>query len=145
MDAHHTLLMVKVTEVGKLFVEVCPTAKPDWKKHLRHREGKPPLPYVEIAVFAHHVVKCYERGQTESFKRVFELVERLSIIEGDDDTQGVVIVGFLEGLQNISSHRSFGSVVFEPYLLPQSLSAWRELEEIWEGKDSLMDVIRAES
>jgi hypothetical protein len=136
--------MAKVSEVGKLFLEACPTAKPDWEEHLNDWEGEPPAHYIEVSVFAHHLVECYERGQTESFEGVFQLVERL-ISEGDDDTQGVVIVGFLEGLQNIASHRDFGSVVFEPYLLPKSLSAWRELEEFWEGKNSLMDVIRAES
>jgi hypothetical protein len=132
--------MVKVTEVGKLFLEVCPTAKAEWKEYLKEYEGERPAHYVEIAVFFSHVVKCYKQSRTESFPRVFQLVERL-IIEGDDYTQGVIIVGFLEGLQNVASWESFGSAVFEPYLGPKSLAAWRELESAWEGNNSLADVI----
>jgi hypothetical protein len=136
--------MVKVTEVADLFLEVCPAAKPEWEEHLKDWEGEPPAHYIEISVFAHHLVNCYEKSQTQSFTQVFELVERL-IVEGDDDTQGVMIVGLLEGLQNIASWRSFGSRVFEPYLGPKSLAVWHELEIIWQGKNSLADVIRAEA
>ena len=140
----HTWFMVKVTEVVDLFLDACPAAKPDWEEHLKFWEGEPAGHYNDIAVFAHHLVGCYKQSQIESFPRVFQLVERL-IVEGDADTQGVMIVGLLEGLQNIASWESFGSSAFEPYLGPQSLAAWHKLEALWEGKDSLMDVIRAQA
>ena len=136
--------MVKVTEVAELFLQVCPEAQPEWEEHLKDWEGESPAHYIEISVFARHLVDSYEEAQTESFAQVFGLVERL-IEEGDDDTQGVMIVGLLEGLQNIASWKTFGSCVFEPYLGPKSLIAWRELEALWQGKNSLADVIRAEA
>ncbi len=136
--------MVKVTEVVDLFLDACQAAKPDWEEHIRFWEGESAGYYNDIAVFAHHLVRCYERSQTESFMRAFQLVERL-IVEGDDDTQGVMIVGLLENLQNIASWESFGSAVFEPYLGTRSLAAWRKLRSVWEGKNSLADVIRAQA
>ena len=44
-----------------------------------------------------------------------------------NETRGVVIVGIIEDIQNIASHRSFGPWVFYHYLGPQSQAAWDEL------------------
>jgi hypothetical protein len=55
------------------------------------------------------------------------------------------VIGFLEDVQNIASWQPFGKAVFIPFLKPQSHDAWNEIERVWAGKTSLMDVVREES
>ncbi|MBA3920777.1 MAG: hypothetical protein H0X31_03315 [Nostocaceae cyanobacterium] len=126
--------MIEVTEVIELFLQVCPDVRPELEEYRKHWGDEPPLYYCEIDIFTSYVVDSYEKARTESFAPIFQLVERL-ITEGDDETQCLMIVGLLEGLQNSASWRSFGYHAFEPYLEPTSLAAWRELEVMWEGKD----------
>jgi hypothetical protein len=37
-----------------------------------------------------------------------------------------------------------GAAVFIQWLGPESKKAWAEIEDMWRGKRSLMDVVRAE-
>ncbi len=54
------------------------------------------------------------------------------------------MVGLLEDIQVIATHYPFGQEAFVPYLGQISLQAWYWIEKTWEGKPSLMDVVRSE-
>ncbi len=128
--------------IGHL-LEACPGIEPDWEEHLAWWGDEERGHYNDISVIAHYLVDCVKRVQTDFFPRVFQLVEQY-ITGGDEETRNLMVVGLLEGLQNVASWESFGYGVFEQWLEPQSRVAWRQLEKVWEGKSSLMDVIREE-
>jgi hypothetical protein len=55
------------------------------------------------------------------------------------------MVGFLETVQNVASHRKCGSAAFERFLGPDSQHAWAELNKIWLGKKYLAEVVASET
>ena len=125
-------------EAFDLLLNECPEAKPALDEQ---RKDYGDLPYMDIAVFARQLVESFEEGKTDSFPGIFAMIERL-ITSGDDEVRGLAIVGFLEALQNNASWTDFGPKVFVPWLGPKSLAAWDELNQIWEGKRNLADVVR---
>ena len=135
--------MIDVPEMFELFLAACPGAHASWKEHCQKSKPRE-LPYLGVAVFAHHLVDCVRLNELDQLPPVFETVERL-ILEGDPEVRSLATIGFLEDVQNIASWQPFGNKVFRPYLGPASLAAWEEIEEIWRGKSSLMDVLRAEA
>jgi hypothetical protein len=121
---------------------ILPSAKNAWEEHLKDSEGAD-LSYVGISVFARRIVELSENNKMETFPSVFATVEKL-LSDGDEEVKGLMIVGFLESLQNISSWTNRGSKVFVKWLRPKGLQAWKELEIVWEGKSNLGEVLREE-
>ena len=79
-----------------------------------------------MAELASHVVNLFEAGRIEEVRPAFELAERL-IADGSEGESHAAVVGFLETVQNVASHRKCGSAAFEPFLGPMCLSAWADL------------------
>jgi hypothetical protein len=65
--------------------------------------------------------------------------------DGNRNLRDLIAIGFLEDVQNAASWQTFGREAFIPFLGPQGRQAWNEIERIWAGKTSLMDVVRDES
>lgn len=97
-----------------------------------------------MAELASYVVDSFEAGHTEDIRPAFELAERL-IATGPDEERHAAVVGFLETVQNVASHRKCGSTAFEYLLGPMSQRAWAELTEMWKGKMSLAEVVASET
>ena len=74
---------------------------------------------------------------------MFGLMEKW-LVDGSQAVRGLVVIGFLETLQNVTSWQAFGKVAFIPFLGPKSREAWDDVERMWAGKSSLFEVIRAE-
>jgi hypothetical protein len=66
------------------------------------------------------------------------------LVEADQETRNLIGLGFFETLQNVASHRPQGNKAYEQLLGPMSKKVWSELQKMWAGKSSLVDVIRAE-
>jgi hypothetical protein len=64
---------------------------------------------------------------------------------GLNEERDAVVLGFLETVQNVASHRNCGSTLFEQFLGPRSQSAWTELINVWRGKTSLAEVVASET
>jgi len=64
--------------------------------------------------------------------------------EGDDEARAIGEIGLIEDLQTISSHYPGNDEGFKVWLGSRSTAAWEQIERVWEGKNSLMDVLRAE-
>ena len=122
----------------------CPGLRPQFEAHRAWWGNETPGLYTDVAELAHYLTDAYERGETSEFPAVFAFVEHL-IAEGDEAVRDVAILGILEDLQTIASHRPFGDRVFLPWLGPLSRQGWAEVERMWQGKRSLMDVLRAEA
>jgi hypothetical protein len=90
-----------------------------------------------------HTVLLFETGHIDEVDKAFRLADSL-IESGSDEDRHAAIVGFLETVQNVASHREHGTAVFEQFLRPKSRMAWAELNQIWKGKSSLAEVVAAE-
>jgi hypothetical protein len=97
-----------------------------------------------MAELASHAVDLFEAGNAEDARPAFELTEHL-IATGSDEEWHAAVIGFLETVQNVASHRKCGSATFEQFLGPRSQSAWAELMDVWRGKTSLAEVVAAET
>jgi hypothetical protein len=130
--------------IFSMLLESFPDFMPRWREHLARWHGEPAGVYNDMAEFVHFAVKdLYEKDQHAQVKRAFELFEKL--LDGaDQDTTALIGIGFFETLQSFASWRPYGNRVFEEFLGTRSMRLWREIERIWDGKSSLMDVIRAE-
>ena len=93
---------------------------------------------------ASHAVDLYETGDVQDVRRAFELTEQLMHSPLQEERDAAVI-GFLETVQNVASHRTCGVDAFDQFLGPRSQAAWTELTEIWQGKTSLAEVVAAET
>jgi len=132
------------TEIMPRLVEEFPGFRPRWEKHLSFWKGEPAGGYNDISEFAHFVVKeLYPSGKTEEVQHAFDLMEQW-LVNGNQKVRDLVVIGFLEDVQNIASWQPFGRAVFLPFLGPQSRDAWNEIERVWAGRSSLMDVLREE-
>jgi len=97
-----------------------------------------------MAEFVQFVVEdVYEKGNLDETRRVFQLLEKL-LVDADPDTKNLIGLGFFETLQNVAPWRPQGNKAYEQFFGPMSKKVWRELQKVWAGKSSLMDVIRAE-
>jgi len=115
-----------------------------WKEHVASWGGSPAGSYNDMGEFVHFVVEdLYEPGNIEETKRAFLLLEDL-LKRADEEARNLIGLGFFETLQNVASWRPGGNKVYEQFFGPLSQQVWRELQIIWAGKSSLMDVIRAE-
>lgn len=97
-----------------------------------------------MAELGSHVVDLVQAGRTEEVRPAFSLAERL-IASGTEVERHAAIVGFLETVQNVGSHRACGAAAFTTFLGPLSQRAWAELNEAWKGKTTLAEVVAAET
>lgn len=97
-----------------------------------------------MAELASHVVDLFEAGRAKEVRAAFDLAEDL-IAGGQESERHAAVVGFLETVQNVASHRKCGAMAFEQFLGPTSQNAWAELAEVWKGKASLAEVVAMET
>jgi hypothetical protein len=115
-----------------------------WKKHVAHSGVDSSGSYLCMGEFVHFIVEgLYERGNLDETRRAFQVLEQ-QLGGADQETTDLVGLGFFETLQNFASWRPGGSEVYERFFGPISREIWRELQRMWAGKSSLMDVIREE-
>ena len=126
-----------------LLLEACPGFQPTWQAHLRCWEGQEPGDYNNTSAFARYLVESFGSGQTSEFPAAFAAIEKI-LNEGDQESRDIAGIGVIESLQTIGSNHSCGEQVFIQWLLPDSRRAWAEVERMWDGKNSLADVVRAE-
>ena len=136
--------MTKVGELIPRLLSEFPEFQERWDEHVRHWKGESAGSYNDLAEFVHFVVEdLYEKGKIERTRHVFAVVERM-LNEGDADIVELISLGFFETLQNVASWPPGGAAAFKPLLGVVSTEVWAELDQLWAGKSSLMDVIRSE-
>lgn len=133
-----------ITPTVMVLVESFPAFAKRWRTHIARWGGEPAGSYIEMAAFVDFVVEdLYEKGKHDEVRRAFDKLEEL-LLGADEATTNLIGLGFFETLQNFASWRPYGNKVFEQFLGPISNQIWGEIQRIWVGKSSLMDVIRAE-
>jgi hypothetical protein len=122
-----------------------PECSEAWAAHSMEWEGEPPVPYLDISVFARFVEeKLLITGETAEAKRALALLDTL-FIEGNEPTRDLIGIGFVEDLANITSHRNGGNAQVVALLPPVLTKVWRQIESQWSGRTSLMEVLEAEA
>jgi hypothetical protein len=135
--------VIQKSQVMPLILARCSGFKPTWEKHQDFWQGEEAGIYNDLGEFATFIVDAYPRQETETIVAAFRAIEEF-LVDGDEEVQTAAAIGFLEDIQTIASNRPYGAAVFVQWLGPKSKGAWAEIEEMWRGKSSLMDVIRAE-
>ncbi|MDQ2828787.1 MAG: hypothetical protein M3Y74_07040 [Chloroflexota bacterium] len=136
--------MIQERDVIPLFLDACPSFQPIWEQHRAYWGDEDAGGYIDMSEIARHLVELMREKHTEYFSSAFAIIERL-IVEGEDNVQGLAIVGVLEDLQNIAANTNVDPEKFLPWLGPKSGIAWAWLNQLWEGKSNLMDVLREET
>jgi hypothetical protein len=147
-DAAVSILIDRGEPSTNPVVAVLRKAFPDfserWRKYILDGSGTSSGPFTEMAEFVHFVVlDLYQKGNLAETRRAFELFEQL-LVGADEETENLIALGFFETLQCFASWQPGGNKVYEQFLGPKSRQIWGELREIWAGKSSLMEVMRAE-
>jgi len=113
-------------------------------KSASHGGAQIPLVPTTIWLNVHFVIEdIHEKGKLDETRRVFQVLEKV-LVEGDQEIKDLIGPGFFETLQNVASHQPQGNRPYEQFFGPRSKEIWSELQKMWAGKSSLMDVIRAE-
>jgi hypothetical protein len=122
------MTMIQVQEVMPMLLVACPSFSERWQEHVEEYGND--VFYVASGSFAHHIVACYEDGVLSSFAQTAEVIENLCV-NGSPQSRELVIVGLLEGIQNVWGNKYDEPNFFEKYLQPESLRCWRELNRFW--------------
>jgi hypothetical protein len=122
--------MIKQDQVISLVLESCPSFRSTWE-HSNDQD----LLYVVMGDLARHLLVQFRDKQTDEFKPLCSIIERLHI-EGDPYVRELATIGFLEGIQNVWSNSNEDPEQFCKFLLPESQKWWKELNDFWEGKTS---------
>lgn len=116
-----------------------------WEKHLEFWKSAAAGDYNDIAEFVRFIVEdLYPSSDTQDIQRAFDLMEHW-LVNGNQSLRNLISIGFLESVQNVASWQAFGKDAFLHFLGPQCRQAWNEIERVWAGKTSLMEVVRAET
>lgn len=111
---------------------------------LAHEMDEKPSDSRLMADLASYVVDAYEAADCETARKAFHFAESL-ISTGSEAETHAAVVGFLETVQNVASHRRCGNAAFESFLGPLSKQQWAVLNKMWKGKASLAEVVAAET
>jgi hypothetical protein len=131
-------------EIFRSLLIAFPAFSGRWRKHIEWWGGEPAGDCGDMSAFVHFVVDDLRAtGQLGEVRRAFEFME-IRLGQSDQETRELIGWGFFETLQNVASHQPGGYAEYEQFLGSVSTRIWREIEQVWVGKSSLMDVIRAE-
>ena len=90
-------------------------------------------PYATLGELAQHMVASMQADKTEQFDCVFDTVEMI-LGKASPETRDLIIVGFLEDLQNISLNGALGLNGWTSWLGTNTREAWDTLEALWSGR-----------
>lgn len=125
--------MIARDEMLPLVVAADLTFAPAWQRFLDEWGKETELPlYLALGDLADHLILQLDRGDTDRFPAVFDVVERW-IVDGDAYVVNAAVVGLLETIQNICSHGTKSADRFLPWLEPKSKAAWEDLNSFWHG------------
>jgi hypothetical protein len=129
---------MQAQDVVNRLVQAYPPYASSWATYSRSDEFDPDLPYTHLGDLATFLVDRIEADQTEAFASVFAELENL-LAQADSRNRDLLIVGFLEDLQNISLNRGVALDRWAVWLGGLAKDAWMAIRELWSGKLSTSD------
>jgi len=120
-------------------LEACPSFRPVWEEFVEEWRSEPEQPlYLALGGLARHLIAAMSVGDVSTVSLTLAVVERW-LLEGDKYVREAATVGLLEDLQNTNLHETTSPSDFEPYLLPKSLKAWKDVGRFWEERVIIPD------
>jgi hypothetical protein len=126
--------VVGKAEAVRRLVGICPDFRDAWEAHLDYWNGEPAGEYNDLGALAQWLVDRMEAQNTSCFPALFKDFEDL-LASSDANRRDLLVVGFLEDVQNVSSNRKVNPDVVLPFLGPESRKGWFELVRSWHGQD----------
>jgi hypothetical protein len=122
-------------EAVRRLVEVCPGFTEAWRVHLESWKGKPAGEYNDLGALADWVVKQIATGEMDCFPQLFREVEEL-LLGATEELRDLLVIGFLEDLQNVSVNNDVDPDVILSFLGRESRKGWFDLIKFWHGPDA---------
>ncbi|RDH45932.1 DUF7674 family protein [Zooshikella ganghwensis] len=113
-------------------LSVCGGISSRWAGHLEFWEGEEAGHYNDMAVIVSYVVDSRVNNATDEFEVIFAIVED-AVNSSIRDTSELAIIGFLEGILLVGSHKGLTSKDFNDWLGVASNKSILELEQYFEG------------
>ena len=117
-----------------LLVRACKEFQPAWEKHQQEWGAEPAGHYNDLGALATWLVTEVGAGRTECLRAVARVFEDL-LATRDRELRELLVVGFLEDVQNVAVNGGLSPDIFGVALGPRGRMAWDELVVLWHGKD----------
>lgn len=126
-------MVTKQQAVNRL-VAACPDFDGAWQDHLEYWKGEPAGEYFDLGALAQWIVDQVAAQRLDCFEALFNELEIL-LGGASDELRDLLVVGFLEGLQNVAANRGIDPDVALRFLGPESRRGWFQLITMWHGPD----------
>lgn len=114
--------------------------KEKWKKYIDETYddyAKERLDYADIAEISRNICDRISTRQTNDFDKFFDNLE-LILDNCNSDLENLMIVGLMEGIQNIGGGQKINYWTgFDKWLGPTTKKHWDNLIYSWEGTDAI--------
>lgn len=133
-------MTISNNQIFQFLIEATPEFSQKWNDFLEEwKDEKKDLPYyIALNEFAIYLINKLEKGKTDDFKKIFDVIEKLHV-QGDEYVKEAVTVGLLEDLQNKKFYINKSPSDFEPFLNTETKRWWYKLNEFWEKGKLLKD------
>jgi len=127
-----------ITRDGALetLISVFPNLKWQWESYKEteyQNYDEERLDYVDIGEVIRYIVEKKKCNDTSRFDEFFNRVETI-LVNGDDYAKEFMVIGLLEGIQNVCGFDVDYYSGFNDWLKPETKRAWEELIDFWEGE-----------
>ena len=132
--------MTDTDQVFEILTSTSPQLKAYWDQYLireysneDHKTDR--LTYFDMEAIGHFIVNKIKESDTQDFEVFFEKVEFI-LSESDPGITNLMVIGLLEGIQNICGTEVDYHVAFNPWLRPITKKMWGEIIHFWESDES---------
>ena len=122
-------------DVVRKLVDAHPGFADAWREYVESPNYEPDHPYIDVGQLASRLVNAATTGELGDVAELFGAVEAI-LKDSPADIRDLVLVGFLEDLQNVSLNRGLSLESWEQWLPPRTLEGWRVVKGLWDGSVS---------
>jgi len=122
-----------IGDTSEAIIAASPDFGETWDRFKASYIYAPDEPYNHLGQLAHHLVNSIKAGKVVGFTPVFAEVED-QLTTASAEVRDLIIVGFLEDLQNISLNRDVPLTAWTPWLGKRTAQAWKVLDDFWSGR-----------
>jgi hypothetical protein len=126
--------VVEKSQAVERLVAVCSGFNDAWQAHRDWWKGEPAGDYNDLGALAQWVVDRMAAGEHDCFATLFSELEAL-LSNASPKLRDLLVVGFLEDIQNVSTNRGIDPDVVLPFLGRESRRGWFDLIRLWHGPD----------
>ena len=131
--------MNNIKDIFPLLIEATPSFKTHWDKFIQEYKEDESYPYyLCMSDFNRHIIKLLKEKELNQLKKTFKVIEHI-LIEFDHDSQELITVGLLEGIQNQVESKKVKREEVESLLQPETEFWWNKVYRFWENGKLLND------